>query len=304
MSTFNPADPIQVQKLLKTLEADLEEASLALYQTPTRKHLGLSIIGEDCARKLWLDFRHAIVHKDFSNSSKSNGQMLRLFNHGTVIEHAPLELLVEMGFRPVEDPVDENGFPTQHRTQRYANGHVGGSMDGLMYLPAKFGDFLCIIEVKTSASSEFRKLKSEGVQLHRYMHWCQMCSYGYDKGAPYGLYVALNKDTDEIYFEFLQLNLELGKDMILKGEAIVNAKTPPQRIAASPTSWKCAAKNKKCPFISICHHDEVMHKSCRSCSHGTAGPNATWTCDASGGATIPEEVVATGCEIYAAIPKD
>src|SRR5258706_6836432 len=97
-----------------------EEYSIETYPTEHRAHLGVSIIGEKCSRKLWYSFR-------WCKLEQFSGRMRRLFNRGHKEEEKFKELLSWMGFFVRE--ID----PTTNKQYKFSalGGHYGGSGDSI-----------------------------------------------------------------------------------------------------------------------------------------------------------------------------
>lgn len=291
---FNPGDTGHVKALEDTTRIEFDEASTALYEDTDnqgyRKHLGFSVIGKNCAREIWYGFRW-VQKPVWESKHKTHGQMMRLFEFGRMSEDIIIACLKQAGHRFEPRPLDENGFPTQHRSLKYAMGHAGGSMDEIGYLPVKYNfNERILYEFKTSNASEFNKLKKVGLRNHRQLHWAQMCVYGYDKQVQYGMYCVYNKDNSEMYFEFVTLDHNLGMTMVRKAEELVQLDAPPMRIANSAASFKC----QFCPFRSLCHYDEAYDRNCRSCKHCKAIDGGHFHC-LKYGKDIPDDQVIHGC---------
>lgn len=122
------------------------------------------------------------------------------------------------------------------------------------------------------------------------MHFSQMCGYGKDLEIRYGLYVAVNKNDDEIYFEFVELDWNKASELEKKAADIIYAKLPPPRINENPSYWKC----KWCTdFKNICHDNASIEKNCRSCVFASPGEKAEWVCEKYG--EIPRGFLKQGC---------
>ena len=122
-----------------------------------RPHLGASMGGDPCLRKLWYSFRHAkMVNFD--------GRMLKLFQRGHREEFMFIDDLKRAGIHITNE--DENG--NQFRLGSLANKHVSGSSDGfgecrVDSLPSlQKGEWL-LVEMKTHGEKSFKKLEKEGV---------------------------------------------------------------------------------------------------------------------------------------------
>lgn len=300
MSQFNPQVAAHRKMLEDTIDVDFDEASVELLgEDSFRSHLGASIIGKKCSRQIWYAFRW-VLKPDFSSKHKTHGQMLRLFNRGQREEAPVMQIMKKQGFRFLDPPVDpKTGFPGQHRMQKQAYGHMGGSMDAIGYLPEKFNfPHLVLFEFKTANAKSFRETKRDGLKVNKSEHWAQMCTYGRDKDIHYGMYIVVNKDTDEVYFEFVMLNHDLGQDMVNKGEMIVLSATdaPPNRISESAAIFDC----KACQFSDICHYGDEVVKNCRSCRHASAIQDGQWQCNLYGN-VIPPDFIPKGCDNHEGI---
>jgi hypothetical protein len=286
---FDPSNKNDVDLLVDTIDAQIEDASVDIFYGGHRNHLGASIIGDSCSRKLWYGFRW-VKKLNFGSKTRTQGQVLRLFDRGHREEPSIIKLLEKSGhtFLPIPDGQE------QHRTKLMCNGHFGGSMDQIGYLPEIFKfDEKILYEFKTSGDTQFRRLKKDGVKIEKPVHWTQMCVYGRDKEINYGLYICVNKNTDELYFEFLKLNWEVGKDMEMKAESIIDSEEPPAKIAMSASHFVC----KWCNFKDVCHYEDQVDVNCRSCKHSRPVENSQWQCKLAD-QQIPQDVVKLGCELH------
>lgn len=264
----------------------LDEYSNEQNPSEHRNHLGVSVIGERCSRKLWYSFRWCKLEQFIP-------RMKRLFKRGHYEEEKFAALLTWMGFFVRE--ID----PATNRQYRFSsvNGHYGGSGDSVALLPWFRHDesFRILVEYKTHNAKSFAKLKAEGVHKSKPMHAIQMHGYGRAFNLNYGLYCAVNKDDDDIYFEFLELNHDTALLMEKKAGDIIYSQLPPPRIAETPAWFEC----KYCHFAGICWHAENVEVNCRSCKNATPIDNAEWSCKLYG--KIPKDFIAKGCSNHESI---
>lgn len=255
--------------------------SVRHYTDEHRKHLGASVIGHDCARYIWFVFRWA-------RREPFTGQKLRLFNRGNREEAQFIHLLRGSGWQIFDhDPATGNQFRITG-----SGGHFGGSVDSVGIAPAEFPYRLpMIVEFKTHNAKSFSKLKKDGVMLSKPRHYAQMCAYGKFYGFQFGMYCAVNKDDDELHFEFLQLDFSHADDLAAKADDIIKARTPPQPISLQPEHFEC----KFCPFPGICFRRQPVEKNCRSCQHSRAADNKQWFCELYQ-QNIPEDFIPHGCD--------
>lgn len=230
---------------------------------PFRSHMGASGIGDECPRKIWYNFRWA-------KKPSFDGRMLRLFNRGHLEEARFIALLLMIGAQVYQQ--DENG--NQFRISD-AGGHFGGSGDGIVYgIPDLPPGAPALCEFKTSGENPFKKLVKEGVRNAKFEHFVQMQVYMRKMGIPIALYMAVNKNTDEIHAELVPLDIEVADQFIERGSKIVFYPTSPDRISNSPGWWAC----RFCDFLDICHKEGEPEKNCRTCSYGVPEEDGTWKC--------------------------
>lgn len=219
-----------------------------------RDHLGASLIGKECERALWYDFRWA-------TRVRHPGRILRLFETGQREEERIVRDLRRTG-ATVLDVDPETG--RQWRVEAHG-GHFGGSLDavaiGLLEAPKTWH----VLEFKTHSASSFAELKCHGVQRAKARHWAQMQVYLHLTGITRAMYVAVCKDTDEIYIERLPAEREEGERLLAKAGRIIFAQHAPPRISGDPAWWQC----RLCEHHALCHDGEAAEITCRSCLHST-----------------------------------
>lgn len=299
-------DHLERKRIVLQMQADLDAFSKAEFEEDPRTHLGASIIGHDCQAYAWNVFRW-LKFEEFS------GRMYRLFNRGHEEERRFVRWLVGIGFEVREfDPATGKQFRILG-----CKGHFGGSLDAMMKPPARYNIpeeyIIWLGEFKTHNEKSFAKLAGpkphytnmdkpnarvggQGVQKSKPQHYRQMCSYGRAYGFRFGLYCAVNKETDELYFEIVELDWRQADDLFRKAEGIVFSQERPAKIAMTDTYMEC----KLCTFAGLCHRGEVPTKNCRSCRNAFPVEDAQWFCQVHN-ANIPREVIATGCDSWARI---
>lgn len=259
------------------------EYSVEKYPAEHRHHLGISIIGDECWRKLWYSFR-------WIKLQQAEPRMRRLWNRGHREEKQFEDFLSWTGFsiRTINPETDK-----QYKVS-LVDGHYGGSTDGIGLI-RWLEDLPVICEFKTHNNKSFTELKEKKVQKAKPQHYDQCCGYGKDLKIRYALYCAVNKDTDEWYFEFLELNWDRAIELEKKAADIIYSSVPPPKINENPSYWKC----KWCEHKGPCHSGEKAEKNCRSCVNATPGKDGNWECKKYG--EIPREFLIKGCEEWQAI---
>lgn len=274
MPTLNldPNSPTFIQDVEVRLIELEEEYSIEAYPSEHRSHLGASVIGDDCRRKLWYQFRWVKLQQ-------AKGQMRRLWQRGKDEEKKFEAFLFWAGFykREIIEPFNK------------INGHYGGTPDD-RWIIKWANDLKILAEYKTFGSKYFNKLKEEGVIKSNYKYYCQMCSYGKEYQLEYALFYAVNKDNDEFYRKLIKLDWNLATELENKARDIITSQIPPAKINENPAFYIC----KMCTFQQLCHFDEKIEKNCRSCINAIPVENAKWKCN-KWDKEIPKQAIKDGC---------
>jgi hypothetical protein len=283
------------ERLAATISQEVEADSLAEYEEGPRWHLGASEIGQECERRAWSNFR-------WLKQERFDGRMHRLFKRGHFEEPKFIHRLKRIGFEVFEF----DGDGKQYKINGH-KGHYGGSLDSVFVAPPRYEINEPLLgEYKTHNEKSFAKLagpikskwpqlirdrsKAEGVRKSKPQHYSQMCSYGQAYGFKYAVYCAINKETDELYFEVVALDWNHSVNLYDKAGRIIFSQTPPAKIAESAAFFTC----KMCHLSSICHHGASPEKNCRSCEHASPVDDGQWYCRVHDG-NIPREHVPNGC---------
>lgn len=250
-----------------------------------RPHMGCSLLGHPCDRYLWLNFRWA-AQEAFP------GRMLRLFRRGHLEEINVVRDLQAIGCHVTD---------TGDKQSRVDFGkHVSGSIDGIIQsgLPGG-GSKPHILEIKTHSQKSFDKLKKEGVQKSKPMHWVQMHIYGWGKGLERALYFAVNKNTDEIYTERVHIDAGIAASAVERGQRIAMSERMPEPMPGASAMWhEC----KFCPAYDMCWQQEpTKHVNCRTCAHSTPQDDSTFKCE-KWQAVIPAHAQYDGCKKHTLHP--
>ncbi|HMQ92665.1 MAG TPA: PD-(D/E)XK nuclease family protein [Amaricoccus sp.] len=240
--------------ILEAYEADREDGR--------RPHLGASQIGKSCERALWYDFR-------WTTPARFPGRILRLFETGQLEEARLVRNLRRIGATVLElDP--ETG--RQWRVEAHG-GHFGGSLDavalGLIEAPKTWH----VLEFKTHSAKSFRELVAKGVADAKPQHWAQMQVYMHLTGLTRAMYLAVCKDTDDVYVERVRADTDAAERLLAKADRVIHATRPPVRISEDPTWFEC----RFCDHHDLCHGEAAAAVSCRSCLHSTPVEGG-WRC--------------------------
>lgn len=238
---------------------------------PERGYLGASIIGHECERFLWYTFR-GCVKRDF------DGRLYRLFETGNLAEARFVKELRAIGCS-VHD-VDENG---EQFSVSACGGHFSGHMDGCAVGIPEAPETFHVLEFKTHNAKSFEKLAKEGVQQAKPQHYAQMQTYMGLTRMTRALYLAANKDTDELYAERVRYDSIEFHRLMDRAERIIRAQAPPDRIASRIDDFRC----RFCDAKELCWGTgavavPIPRKTCRTCCHATpeteGKDGGQWSC--------------------------
>ena len=251
---------------LPNVTCPTREAIYAAYEKDSgdgfRSHLGASIIGKECERALWYDFR-------WVTQAKHPGRLLRLFETGQLEEARLVSNLRATGATVLEvDP--ETG--RQFRVAAHG-GHFGGSLDGIALNLLEAPKTWHVLEFKTHSKKSFNDLLSKKVQASKPQHYAQMQIYMHLTGISRTMYLAVNKDTDELYVERLEADRACAENLLSKAQRVIFAATPLPRISDDPSWYQC----RLCDHAPVCHGKQAAEINCRTCLHATPVEGA-WHC--------------------------
>lgn len=266
----------------------LIDASMEAKAERPRPHLGCSVLGDPCDRKLWLSFRWAVA-------ANFEGRILRVFRRGQNEEQYFVQDLRRIGV----DIRDTEG--SQARV--HLAPHVSGSVDGVIYggLPG-YESVKHIAEFKTHSLKSFNELESKGLQKSKPVHYAQMQLYMFGLKIERGLYMAVCKDDDRLYTERVKLDKEYAQKLAERGRRIVFSDRMPEPLSADPTWYQC----KFCDAYDFCHKTKMTKEvNCRTCAHSTPNENGEWVCENpkfDGANVIPLDWQHKGCDSHVIHP--
>jgi hypothetical protein len=234
-----------------------------------RSHLGASIGGDPCLRKLWYKFRN-------TKMVNFEGRMLKLFQRGHREEFMFIDDLRRAGIHITNE--DENG--NQFRLGSTENKHVSGSSDGfgecqVDTLPSLNKGEWILAEMKTHGERSFKKLEKEGLVSSKPLHYSQMQLYMKWSQLTKALYIAVNKNTDHIHIELIDFDSEHADSTEQRMISVVEADVAPPKLHHDPSRFEC----KYCDFSDVCHTKKYkLQVNCRTCLFAKTQADGTWLC--------------------------
>lgn len=261
-----------------------------------RTHLGASVIAQECARAVAYGWHWALLNpqRAFGRETKkeSYARSLRIWNRGHLEEGRLIALLLQAGIQVFQQ--DAQG--KQFRISAF-NGHFGGSTDGVARgVPDLPPGIPCLLEFKTHNSKSFAKLLDDGVRASKPTHFGQVQMYMGELGVLYALYLASNKDTDELYAEIVMHDKNVSAEFLERARAIIfDTSMLPDRVRyASPSYFLC---KYMCDYKDVCFHTAPVSRNCRTCEHSLAAPDGTWRCKLHN-TTLDKRAQLAGCDSY------
>ena len=274
---------------LPLISSPTRDAIFAAYEADAedgfRSHLGASLIGNDCERALWFDFR-------WVTERRHPGRLLRLFETGQREEARLVQNLRRIGATVLEiDP--ETG--RQFRVQAHG-GHFAGSLDGVALGLPEAPKTWHVLEFKTHSAKSFADLVAKKVQASKPQHYAQIQVYLHLIGLTRALYLAVNKDTDDLYAERLHADPVFAQRLLDKAGRIIFTPTPPTRISEDPSWYPC----RLCDHATVCHGGEAAAVNCRTCLDSTPVEGG-WRCERFAKA-LREADQRHGCQSHLYLP--
>ena len=278
-------------------DAALEAAIFKTYEVAQKprhsNRLGASLIGQACQRRIWLTWRWAFPPERFE------GRILRLFETGSREEERIL--------RDLSRAMPGASFATQVEFTA-CGGHAVAKLDGLI---ANSNGAITALEIKTHNDKSFKALQKSGVLVAKPEHHAQLTFGAQLAGAGAGLYVAVNKNTDELYVE--RVDARASSDLLDKAKQILFTDfvhAPPPRLAdglAGPSKkalWDC----NYCPAAGVCLGEAAPQRNCRTCLHATVikggetAPVARWDCAKHAIERLGLDTQEAGCSEHRFLP--
>lgn len=228
----------------------------------------VSKLGGPCDRQLWYHYRHCGGHP-------FEGRMLRLFETGNLQEPRFTEELRGIGCEVLDVDVNTG----KQFLVTWLDGHVRGYADAVVLGIPEAPKTWHLGEYKTHKAKSFRALVKHGVRKHKPEHFTQMQVYMHLLVLTRAIYLAVNKDTDELYAERINYDEKHALEQLGRAKNVVESMVPPEQISDSSEFYQC----KWCDYKKLCFgiHVEaddpdtegslpILVKSCRQCCH--AGP--------------------------------
>lgn len=259
-----------------------------------RVHLGMSQIGKEDQRILWLNFRWCMP-----DSIKP--RVKRIFRMGDLIETEVISLLSKI---PDVTLFERDPDTNEQFRFSFLGGHFGGSMDGCILGIPEAPKTWHVLEVKSVKASRFKELKKTLIKDWSPEYYGQMQCYMGASGMTRALFVAYCKDDSEIYTERVKPEKFYWESIQQKAKRIIEAPCPPESIYTKREDYR--VKMMSFDEQAIYWGDITPTKpNCRNCRFSEplfTENNAAWRCNKFGD-LLPEAQQRKGCDCHNWIPE-
>jgi hypothetical protein len=216
-----------------------------------RRYLGGSRLGVACERALQFEYVDAPV----DSGAEFPGRTLRIFEVGHALEDLAIRWLLLAGFDLYTRRKEGGQFGFS-----VADGRIQGHLDGVIAgAPAELGlTFPMLWECKTMNDKNWRDTVKKGVAITKPVYAGQIATYqAYMEPSIPGiannpaLFTAINKDTEELWFELVPFDAALAQRMSDRAVRVIQATDAGEqlpRIATEPGFYEC----KYCAWTHRC----------------------------------------------------
>lgn len=238
-----------------TLFEKLEALNNKKITNELRGYLGLSMSGHSCSR--YLQYYHYWAFRP-----EISARIARLF---TVGHEAEAVMIADLALAGIYVTDAQKGIIG-------AGGHWRGHIDGLIHDGSK------LIEFKTHNDKSFKDLVKKGVDISKPTHYAQMNAYMDGLGVYSALYMAMNKNTSEYYFELIDIDYDEVQRIKERQNEVLIATDLIEKIGNGRKSWfEC----KFCDARDVCHNNKPVLENCRTCRKVDILDDGEWQCSIS-----------------------
>lgn len=271
-----------------------------VYNSERRSYMGMSSAGEKCTRKIFYGLHWS------SDPAGLKARTKRIFNIGHLFERVIIEELTENGMQVYRVDEDGNrinltGDPKEEQEKLIGfAGHELGHCDGRILGVLEAPKTEHLLELKTMMQKYFLTVQKKGVKEAQPKHYAQMQRYMLSMKLERALYVAINKNTCDLYIERIVFDSGFANDLFRKSRDVIMASDPPAKQYPSgyfECNW--------CEHNPICHEAEPPIKNCRTCEFSDMESEGIWVCLNKKNKWIEERRLnlsvkdqKTGCDFY------
>jgi len=259
-------------------------------QEKPRAYLGMSSIGESCARKTWYRFR-------FAMREKFDVATLKRFADGHRTEELVIERLRLLdGITLVSHNKDGSQIGYKDHDGHFS-GHLDGDILGILQAPKTKH----VLEVKCCSEKKFNELKKAVAELGEKqalkkwnpVYYTQaQCYLAYHNCTRHYLVVATPGGRDWMGVR-TEYDAAHAIQAVAKAKHIIQSSEPLDKISNDPSYFEC----RYCSFSPVCHGGDMPDRSCRTCTHSSPVAQGMWHCQRFGKQLTLDEQIA-GCPAH------
>lgn len=211
MIDFNHRNP--TERITALIDQALQVENVK--QTP-RSYLGGSRLGQDCLRAMQFEF----FHTPPDPGKELSGKALRIFAVGHALEEIAIRWIRKAGFNLLTTKPDghQYGFSV-------AKGLIQGHIDGVIVGGPDILRYPALWEMKTMNSKNWKDCVAHGVKSSKPIYYAQIQIYQayMQLDANPALFTALNKDTQELYFELVDFDSSAAQFYSDRGVQVIQS---------------------------------------------------------------------------------
>ena len=205
-----------------------------------RDYMGASGLATQCDRALWYSYHQP--KKDFPP------RVQMIFDMGHIIEDYLVKIFRDAGLTIYNEDSSGEQFG-------FVDGFIAGHIDGVITgIPGD--DDPHLLEFKSSNDKRFKDFQKKGCQAVEPKYWGQCHIYMHKMNLKKCLFVVMNKNTCDLYFEIINLDPIYADSLLLRGEELV-AQTVEREVRKrykTSTSFGC----RFCSYKEECWRDEHL----------------------------------------------
>ncbi len=275
-----PKNTTQTLLLNKTVDADWKP----------RPYLGMSGLGDECSRKVWLNFRWASIRQ-------LTWRTMRIFERGDIEEQRVVRDLKSIGIRCyrvlADEEIDITGAVGEEQEELVGfAGHAKGHPDGRCINVPEAAATPHLLEIKTMNDNHFKQLIKNGLKKMHPVYWAQAMRYMKAMKLKRTLHVTVNKNDEMLHIERIHYDHDEAETLIECERDLIMSDAPPAR-QFPRTYFKC----KWCNHFGFCHDAEPPQATCRSCRNVDMEVGGVWKCGIDH-AVLNYDAQLAGCSSY------
>lgn len=259
-------------------------------------NLGMSMIGDECERKIWLTHRWATENWIAAATQ-------RIFDDGYAGEDLMAERLrlVHGIDLLTQDP--ETG--RQWKISDFAGhfqGRLDGKIGGLLHNP----DWWHVWEHKQVNEKTFNQLRKaikdvgeeNALKKWKPVYYAQACLYMHYTGIKHHYMTVTTAGGRDVITVVTQPDEQQAETMKARAKRVLTTPYPLAKISDKADYFLC----RFCDHAGVCHGVDIAEKNCRTCLHSTPDlENGGWKCERLN-KTLSIDEQRAGCPKHLFIP--